>query len=160
MESIALTQGLFALVDAADAAWLSRWKWCAARHGKTFYAVRQPLLSEGRGKRLVAMHSELLLGLKGLDHADRDGLNNRRSNLRLPPTWAHQMANRGKAAGKSSQYLGVSWTTRLGSWRASLHIGGGKLLYLGQFATEVEAARAYDRAKVERFGEYANLNGV
>lgn len=46
---LSLTQGKFAIVDAADFEWLSQWKWCAAKSNGYWYAHRRA----GRGRRPV-----------------------------------------------------------------------------------------------------------
>lgn len=50
---------------------------------------------------------------------------------------------------RSSQYRGVYWdplTSERGCWRAQIRVGGSGKQRLGGFATELEAARAYDAA--------------
>ncbi len=57
----------------------------------------------------------------------------------------------------------VSWQAKtdrrkaLSKWAASIRVDG-KLLHLGYYGNEVEAAKAYDEAAIKHFGEYAKLN--
>ncbi len=160
MKEIPLIQGLVALVDDEDFEWLSRWKWHAwkCRHHKTYYARRQA------GKTELLMH-RVILGLSrgdGIqsDHADRDGLNNCRGNLRIC-TRAQNGTNRSSATGSTSSYLGVSWDRTRGKWKAASVMprqGPGRRVNLGRFDDEQDAARAYDRFAIEHFGEFANPN--
>lgn len=76
-----------AVVDADDYAELAQFSWYAHPGANTFYAVRRPL--EGGVKRTYYMH-RVILGLGPYrpggaegDHVDGNGLNNRRSNLRV-----------------------------------------------------------------------------
>lgn len=56
-----------------------------------------------------------------------------------------------------SRFKGVTLERRTGKWRA--HICCNKQqLYLGCFTREEGAARAYDKAAVENFGEFAMVN--
>src|ERR1035438_9760997 len=105
--------------------------------------------------------ARLILGLAKdgpeTDHRDRNGLNNRRSNLRIAND-KDQSGNKDKFSrgGKSaSKYKGVNLHS--GKWRAVI-TPNKKHIYLGSFASEVDAARAYDRAAVEYFGEFARTN--
>ena len=70
------------------------------------------------------------------------------------------LANRPKREGSSSPYRGVSRSTnpRL-PWRASLGYRGARY-YLGVYATEREAALAYNRAALSVIGDYAVINEV
>ncbi len=43
-------------------------------------------------------------------------------------------------------------------WWSQIGFGGTNVRYLGQFTTEEDAARAYDTAARERYGEFARLN--
>ena len=84
---IALTRGFVAVVDDDDYALLSSFKWCAVVSGHSsdcVYAGSYVRSSNG-GQRLVLMH-RLVAGAElgdVVDHIDRDGLNNRRENLRI-----------------------------------------------------------------------------
>ena len=85
-----------------------------------------------------------------LDHADRDGTNNRLSNLRLA-TRQQNRAN-SKASGRS----GVKGAYRRynGRWQARIR-ANGSLKNLGHFATAEDAGNAYAEAAREAFGEFA-----
>jgi len=91
-----------------------------------------------------------------LDHVDGDKLNNRIENLR-PATHQQNNQNRQSFRNSTSKYLGVSWSTADKKWRAQINLNR-KQKYLGSFDDEIEAAKAYDAASEELFGEFANPN--
>lgn len=103
----------------------------------------------------ILMHC-LIMGIKGVDHRDHDGLNNQRSNLR-PATQAQNMQNRRSQPGSTSTYKGVFWNRRSQRWQAKIKTNG-RSRTLGLYVSEAEAALAYDEAAREMFGEYACLN--
>ncbi len=157
MKTIPLTKGKVALVDDADYEFLSQWKWCALQpappHG-TYYAARR----EHGTRKHVYMHN-VLLGVVGVDHKDRRGLNNCRDNLRA----CSSSLNNGNARmhrDNRSGYKGI-WFDGRGRvskpWCASTQIGG-KTYRLGYFATAKEAALAYDAKARELFGSFARTN--
>jgi hypothetical protein len=88
-----------------------------------------------------------------VDHKDHDTLDNRRSNLRVS-TRSQNSANQLKTRG-TSKYKGVHKLKD--RWKAQIEVDGKKR-YLGSFVREEEAARAYDAAAVEAFGEFALIN--
>lgn len=89
-----------------------------------------------------------------IDHIDHDRLNDRIENLR-EATGSTNCINRRKRAGCWSKYSGV--TKHGNRWQASVKRDGLRT-HLGTFDTDVEAAKAYDAAARQLFGEYANLN--
>lgn len=142
---------LYALVDEADAELVSGYRWYPKPgRGNTFYAIAFP---DGRAmymhRLLIANAGEMMV-----DHVDHDGLNNRRCNLRLT-THRQNLQNRKRKG--ASAYIGVSWDRPANKWRADIGMHG-KVVHLGRFATEIDAARAYDRAAIEHCGESASLN--
>lgn len=58
---------------------------------------------------------------------------------------------------KSSQYKGVTWHKSSKKWIVFIHVSG-KQKYLGVFASEIDAAQAYDAAALEYLQEKATLN--
>lgn len=155
---IPLTQGKFATVGPKDYTYLMQWKWCYAKDYDAGYAVRTDRIN---GQRTLRMHRVVLerMGFKDFaesDHINRNGLDNRRGNLR-PATRSQNVYNRGKQKSNTSGYIGVSWSE--GKWRAYIRTGG-KLIHLGYFDDPKEAARVRDKAALKYHGEFANLNGV
>jgi hypothetical protein len=57
----------------------------------------------------------------------------------------------------TSGYIGVSWSKVAGKWHAYIKVSR-KRIHLGLFTDILEAARAYDDAATEHFGEWAHLN--
>lgn len=159
-KQIPLTQGLFALVDDEDFEYLNQWKWQAQKHRNTFYATRKDGVWPNRKE--VKMHRVIMNTPAGVetDHWDGDGLNNRRMNLRVCATNQNQHNRTRKNANNTSGYKGVTpyrRTDKENKWKAQLVLNG-KLLYLGLYATPEDAARAYDRAAREYFGDFAATN--
>src|SRR5262245_15911057 len=102
MKQIPLTRGLFALVDDADFARLSQFKWNAIPGKKTWYAVR------ASKRKRIWMHREVTGLLCQIDHRNQNGLDNTRENLRAA-THSQNHANQSKRRGSRSQYRGVCW---------------------------------------------------
>ena len=102
-----------------------------------------------------------------IDHIDGNGLNNRRSNLRVA-TQSQNIANQPKYRTRnfSSKYKGVCWDKERQNWMSyigSTYGSAGKSIktkreYLGRFKNEEDAARAYDKRAREVWGDYAHLN--
>jgi hypothetical protein len=68
------------------------------------------------------------------------------------------LANRPRPATASSPYRGVTRTTsKQLPWRAALGYRGARY-YLGMFATELEAAKAYNDAALRIIGDHAVIN--
>lgn len=153
-KEIPLTRGLVTIVDDEDYEWLSQWKWFADTHG---YGIRNSGTRPSRS--LVKMHRELLAAPRGtqVDHINGNRLDNRRENLRLCSNTENQRNLTRLRPGKSSSHKGVSWYKKTQKWRAQITFSQ-KVILIGYFATELEAARAYDAKAIELFGEFARTN--
>lgn len=103
----------------------------------------------------IRMHT-LITGYERTDHIDHDGLNNQRSNLR-PATPGQNMHNMRAHHDGLSRYKGVSWSREIHSWIAQICVRGHSRR-IGRYLSEEDAARAYDAAALEAFGEFACIN--
>lgn len=130
----------YAIIDAADAAWVGQWRWHRVK--STGYVGR--VERDGDERNLVSLHRELL-GLPRIadgregDHIDRNPLNCRRGNLRVA-TGPQNKQNKSSYRGSTSKHRGVSWTTSQGKWHAQIQVNGKKT-HLGNYDSEQEAAR-------------------
>jgi hypothetical protein len=149
---IPLIRGGFAIVDADDYEKLAKYTWYCEHNSNTSYAVRR------KNRKRIYMHRQILNAPKGkvVDHKDSNGLNNRKSNVRLC-TKTQNMRNRRPWLRCSSKYKGVSLDECGNKWRARITFNRKKI-HIGNFDDEIEAARAYDRKAKELFGEFAYLN--
>ena len=105
------------------------------------------------------MHREIMNAPEGLvvDHINRNGLDNRKVNLRLATAMQNVWNSKRNVNTDSSKYKGVSWDKNKHKWRASIGIDR-KTKHLGYFEDEKMAAKAYDKAAKEHRGEFAVLN--
>lgn len=150
---IPLTQGQNAIVDAADYPALSRSNWFAVwnKHIQGFYAAR----AGDNYSPMVFMHRELLQYPYGdIDHENRNGLDNRRKNIR-PCSRSQNIANTGIHKDTRTGLRGI--TRSHAKWRARIVVGGREI-NIGSFTDKEAAARAYDAAALTHFGEFAHLN--
>jgi hypothetical protein len=104
------------------------------------------------------MHRVIMNAPAGLvvDHIDHDGLNNTRNNLRLC-TPRQNRYNLPPLPNGTSKYKGVHWSKSRRKWRVGIKCGPNAY-HIGFFKSEIQAAKAYDKAAKEFFGEYAYLN--
>lgn len=151
MEVIRLTKGYVALVDDDDWEWLSERAWHAKvdKRGVVYAAHTS-------GSSTILMH-RFILGLKAgdrrrSDHKNHDTLDNRRENLRITDASGNG-ANR--KPNKNVKFKGV--TKRNNKWQAKIKVNG-KQIFLGLYDDPKDAAKVYDTAAVENFGEFACLN--
>lgn len=138
----------WAFIDAADLTLVSPFSWSLAVGPNTEYAMGRA------GERRVFMHV-LIYGSVGVDHRDRDGLNNRRANLRK----ANKTQNGQNAFGQRGEtpFKGVAFHRHSGLYHATIN-HGGKQISLRYHKTPREAAAAYDEAALRLFGEFALTN--
>lgn len=150
---IALTKGVFALIDIEDADLIGRFLWHSqwCKNTGSFYANRTV---EGS---LYAMHRIVNGTPKGLltDHINRNTLDNRRSNLRNA-TNSQNMLNKDFTA------IARSTRPRNKGGRGWIESRGNKWCYVFKvkkekvrsktFCTKHDAQHELDKVRVERFG--------
>jgi hypothetical protein len=73
-----------------------------------------------------------------------------------PATLVSKARKEGKRA-RSSQFIGVSWTSATGQWRAQIS-HGSRNKHLGLFSDERRAAEAYDAEAIALRGPLAQIN--
>jgi hypothetical protein len=152
MKEMKLTQGKVALVDDEDFEWLLRFKWCLKGDYRTSYAHTW---IDGT---MITMHRLILQASRGeeVDHINGNGLDNQRGNLRLCVRTLNAK-NRRKFTECSSRFKGVNWHKWRNRWATRIQKDHLQIS-LGYFLNEEDAARAYDNAATELFGEFALTN--
>ncbi len=142
---IPLTRGLLALIDPDILPLVQDYSWSAARHKHTHYAATR---ERGTGRHIY-MHRLITGAVENqvVDHINHDGLDNRRCNLRVGDQTMN--LHNSNLPPSTSAFRGVSWYARERCWHAQIQVKR-KNIHLGYFASEIEAAKAYDEAR-ERF---------
>ncbi len=142
-------------ISASDLDTFNSRKWHLSSNG---YVVWRGMF-EGK-KRTIRLHREVMGVTEGqfVDHIDGNKLNNSRRNLRVC-TYSQNRCNVGMRSNNTTGYKGVSLIRSTGKYRAQIRGAWGSK-NLGHFNTAEEAARVYDRAALERQGEFARINYV
>lgn len=154
MKLIKLTRGKFAQIDDEDFEELNKYKWRTHKNGNGFYAIRRPSVN---GKQIMVwMHRVILNPEPGMvtDHIDGDGLNNKRSNLRIA-TRQENCRNRINANHNNRLGIkGVSWCKEKKKFASHIQIGK-KQIHLGRFFCLEKAKKAHREAELKYFREFA-----
>jgi hypothetical protein len=150
---IPLTRGFEAVIELVDLPLVSRHNWHAMPVGQTVYAVRKEY---GSGKQQAVLMHRVVTGAadgSDVDHRDRDGLNNRRANLRVCSR-SENMRNQPTPRHNSSGAKGVSWVAGRNKWLAQIKVNG-RQVNLGRFDTLEAAQAAYADGAAKYHGEFA-----
>ena len=158
MKEIKLTQGKVAFVDDEDYEVLNQWKWYAHNTHGIWYAYRNT--NNGKKRTQLLMQRVILQTPIGMqtDHINHNGLDNRRANLRAC-TPSDNQHNRLIDRDKTSQLKGIYWNKKAKKWIARITFNM-KLIQLGRFDSDIEAAKAYDQAAINHYGQFARTNFI
>lgn len=150
------------LIDKEDYPRVKHFRWTLSgvtKKNRTRYLRTHPhRVGPSEGWVLILHH--LILSFpegKQIDHINRNGLDNRKSNLR-EATHLENARNKVYERKANSGFLGVvpnkskkrPWKVYISHFKQSI--------YLGSYETKEEAALAYDRKAIELRGEFAVLN--
>lgn len=141
MVEIPLARGYIALIDDDCEEFVSRHRWRPLIQRYTRYAIARLPRLEGK-QRSLYMHRHIVGAKPGeqVRHMDKDGLNNRRANLRIVTP----------GGGRRSMYNGVEWDAEAAQWAAWVRKDSlVERIYVGLYDEEEEAARMHDRAGAE-----------
>jgi hypothetical protein len=148
---IFLKKGFEAMIDVADIQLVRHriWRLSINKKCNTYYAASGQSVSGD----FVTLHRFLLQPPRSLhvDHKDGNGLNNRRTNIRL----ATGTQNNANMAVSRRNKLGIKGVEARGSLYRATVCTKGKMIRLGLFQTPEEASAAYYSAAKMLWGEYA-----
>jgi len=156
MQHIKLSKGTFAIVDDEEFERLNKYGWWLGAGG---YPLRQIYIGKSGDKYLyknVFMHQDIMgtkIGFR-VDHVDGNKLDNQKKNLRFA---SKSQNNWNRKNTNPSGYKGIQFHTTSKKWRAKI-TKNDKQYFLGCFDTKEEAAKAYDNAANQLFGDFARLN--
>lgn len=154
---ISLTQGYEAVIDVADVSIVEDRNWCFDNKKTSGYAVSTVCKKDGKSTTLL-LHRLLMNPSFNLvvDHIDGNGLNNRRSNLRICST-AENSRNQRIKLKNTSGFKGVSWHKRTQKWQSHIR-RDGKGYNLGHFNTPEDAYAAYCQSSDKLHGEFGRVS--
>jgi hypothetical protein len=169
MAELTTQNGFTVTLDDQDIELFAKYRWFAyapeSRENRTIrrlYVMTHIYLGVENGRshsKTVYLHRLIAGAQPGetVDHINMDALDNRRANLRIASR-SQQNMNRDLSVRNTSGKKGVHFYSRYGTWQAYINVPGKGRIHLGYFQTRDEAAKAYDKAALEHFGEFARVN--
>jgi hypothetical protein len=136
-------------IDVDDFELIKNYCWSRTGHG---------YLETRKNQKLIRMHNIIIPPPenKEIDHIDRDGMNNRKYNLRVA-THQENSFNVSIKSNNTSGAVGVCYNGR--SYIARIK-HNYKDIHLGSFDTFEEAVNARKQAEQEYFGEFAYKESI
>jgi hypothetical protein len=151
---IKLTKGQFSIINSLDYDKIKNFRWFAMKPHKTFYAV----CCIGTKKLThVLMHNLIFPCNMGHtpDHKNRNGLDNRRENLRQS-TISQNNRNQSINTRNNSGFTGVCWNKNRNCWWSRICFNG-RHIHIGLFNCLAKAISARKQAEKKYFGEFAPI---
>ena len=154
----ALNGGHVTLVSPQHVDVLAARTWCVTLSNGNYYVrcAYGKMRNGVRLRRSYHLHREICPASAGqvVDHINGDALDNRDVNLRSVSRALNSHYNMRRRM-PGARYRGVTFNN--GAWRACI-VHEGKQFFLGRFATEADAAIAYDLRASAIYGREALLN--
>lgn len=157
---IPLGDKAYTIIDAEDFERVISSKWAAHRarqKGERWYVKKT--LHIGKLGTTLYLHRFILGAVKGqtIDHINGDALDNRKCNLRFC-SMADNNRKKHRSWGKSG-FKGV----RVSRWNvehkySAVITKNYQPIVIGSFVSAIDAAKAYDAAAIELFGDFAFTN--
>jgi len=147
------------LIDDEDYELIKDYTWCVVKDSNTFYSLTHIKTNKYK-KKNIFLHRLIMNLKKGeiCDHINGNGLDNRKSNLRLCSYQQNNM-NRKSWKNSTSKFKGISWNKLAKKWKVT--IGKDKKnIHLGYYENEFDAALVYNGAAKYLHGEFAKLNNI
>jgi len=159
MKEIKTTNGFPFIVDDEDFEYLSQFSWCNDSNG---YAVKRATTKDGTSTT-EKMHRMIMNAKPGevIDHINGNPNDNRKGNLRIVTQSDNRKNNKMYSTNKTG-YKGVAIYKVRGVFKgysAQITVDYKKI-HLGVFHSKIEAAKAYNAAAKNYFGEFARLNNI
>jgi len=155
----------YALVDQADAEVVKKYRWSAYKEHDGKIRAHTNIMVNGKRRRINL--ASLITGRRPSEvvmFRNNNPLDCCRSNLLVVDRKTHVLKfaapNGRKRKDKASAYTGVQRIKGKGGvphWTAFIR-PHGRMIYLGRYRSEEDAARAYDIAAMQHYGERAMLN--
>lgn len=151
---ILLTNGGEALIDKRYFNKVSKYKWYKHTVNKHTYVWRT---SRFKGK-MIKLHTFLMRTPKGMmvDHINGDGLDNRKSNLRLCLPCENSRNQKLKSK-NTSGYKGIHFSKPNKKWVARIGVNY-KRICIGSFIDKIDAIHAYNKYCLKYHGKFARPN--
>lgn len=120
------------------------------------------LLAYINNRHTVRMHRVIMNAQDGEEVDHKRGKtsrhDNRRDNLRIA-SHSQNNINKGLLSTNTSGATGVDYVTRIGKWRARIHLDGTEIS-LGYYECKKDAIIAREQAEEEYFGEWSYKNST
>lgn len=147
---VPLTQGRYAYISPEDYTLIKPYTWrlLKTKHGE--YA------QSGNG---ILMHRLIMKPSADLeiDHINRDGLDNRRENLRLC-TSSQNKHNTKVRKDSSTGYRGIYYNTKYNKYYVQIKPPNAKRIFVGAFSNLSEAIKRYEEVAITIFEDFYNAN--
>lgn len=161
MKEITLSNNKFVVIDDEDYDLVKNYRWFACKCSKKYYARTYYIQDENLGDRKSLLIQHLIVGKppkgKRLSFKDGNSLNCQRNNLEFitRSEAAHnyyKKVNYNKNTTEKFKGVIVLYSARIKFQN--------KIINLGNFSNELEAAKAYNNKAIELYGQRAKVNNV
>lgn len=156
------------ILDTIDVNRMRAFRWSVTstnKRNKTNYLIARPWRSGSSSNWIVMAHGLIMsfpTGGSVVDHIDQNGLNNKRSNLRVVDSWRNSL-NKKSSRQSSTGYKGIYKIYYKGKFSGRYNVqirNKHKLIDLGCFTDIEKAKQVYNDKCKQLRGDFAILNNM